>query len=443
MDYIVILLTKLLGKVTALLGGGTNLPGEIALKLRPQILKKLSMGYQIVLVTGTNGKTTTVSMLQSILRRTGKRAIGSTSGANLKSGVATCLIQNFPLLHKVKGDYAVLEVDEAYMRHVTEDIKPAVIAVTNIFRDQLDRYGEIDITLSLIEEACKKSPDTTLVLNGDEAMLGDFVPENKHFYYGFNTALDAAHHSATNVEGKHCKKCKTPYAYDFVTFNHLGAYCCPKCGFKRPALSLAVEEITEITADSSSVKAGLLTLTIPQAGVYNIYNALCAAACARVLGMQDEDIREGIAGQACKFGRQETVPIKNALLRIILIKNPAGAEQAIASVLPDKTPVYLGVMLNDRYADGTDVSWIYDVEFEKLRSMQAKGLLIGGTRAYDMGIRMKVAGFEKPEIHLTYEEMLTAIEGIEGRIYMFMTYTAMTGFRKFLYNKKYIKKLWF
>ncbi len=442
MDYIVIVFAKLIGFLSGLVGGGTNLPGQIALKLRPNILKRLIRGYRTILVTGTNGKTTTTAMLQSILKETGKRAVNSASGANMKGGVVSCLIRNFPLFRKVDGDFAVLEVDEAYMRHITAEISPEVIAVTNIFRDQLDRYGELDQTLALIEEACKKAPGATLVLNADEAMLGDFVPENEHFYYGFSVPI-RADEKTENAEGMFCKKCHTPYRYDYITFSHLGAYACPGCGFTRPEMHLSVDSILDLSQDGSVVSFGGEEITIPQAGAYNIYNALCAASCAKVLGVGDAEIKRGILGQKSKFGRQETVDIDGTALRIILIKNPAGAEEAIASVLPDKGEVSLGVLLNDNVGDGKDVSWIYDVEFVKLKSMQCKDFLVGGTRCYDMAVRLKTADFENLTVCEDYETLLTAIRKAGGRVYLFVTYSAMTGFRKFLHGKKYIKKLWF
>ncbi len=442
MDYIVILIAKLIGWACSLLGGGTNLPGQIALKMRPAILKRLVCGYRVVLITGTNGKTTTTAMLQSILKQTGKRAISSASGANMKGGVVSCLLKAFPLFRKVKGDYAVLEVDEAYMRHITAEISPEVIAVTNIFCDQLDRYGTMDQTLSFIEEACKNAPDAMLVLNGDEALFGDFLPEQNRFYYGFAVPISEKTVPKANAEGMFCKACNTEFSFAFSTFNHLGDYACKGCGFHRPKLQLAVEKIHKISADASLVTIGGAEILIPQAGTYNVYNALCAAACATVLGASNAQIAEGIAGQKSKFGRQETMRVENADVRMILVKNPAGASEAISSCLPDRNPVSIGILLNDNVGDGKDVSWIYDVEFERLSEMQVKSVLIGGTRAYDMAVRMQVAGFKTLEVLPTNEAFLEALRKETGRVYLLVTYSAMTGFRKLLHQKKYIQKLW-
>ncbi len=440
-DYLVILFAKVIGAFCSLLGGGTNLPGQLALKMRPGILKRLVRGYHVILVTGTNGKTTTTAMLQNILKKTGKRAINSTSGANMKGGVVSCLIRNFPLCGRVDGDYAVLEVDEAYMRYITADIEPEVIAITNIFRDQMDRYGEASKTLALIEEACQKAPGATLVLNADEPLLGSFLPQHKRFFYGFSVSPNAE--KREEAGGGFCKRCKVPFSYDFTTFGQMGAYRCPVCGFARPELGLATSEILEISADSSTVRMGDMTVHIPQAGAYNIYNALCAAACAKSVGVTSSFIEEGIREQKSRFGRQETVQVENAEVRIILIKNPAGAREAISSVLPDTEEVRVGVLLNDNVGDGTDVSWIYDVDFGRLSKMRVAEFLAGGTRAYDMAVRLETEGFQNISVYTGYDELVSALCHIRGRVYLFVTYSAMIGLRRQLHRKKYIQKLWF
>ncbi len=440
MDLLVILLAKCIGVLAGLLGKGTNLPGQVALKLRPRILKKLAGDYRIALVTGTNGKTTTTAMLESILKETGARTISNASGANMKGGIVSSLIRAYKVFGKRKG-FAILEVDEAYLRHITAEISPEVIAVTNIFRDQLDRYGELDKTLLLIEEGCKNAADAILVQNGDEPMLCDFLPDNKRFYYGFSHPIRETDGDNVNAEGTFCKNCNTPYVYDFVTFNHLGAYACPACGMRRPALSLSVDKIESISQDASHAVFSGLPVTIPQAGAYNIYNGLCAAACAKAMGANDQCIQRGLAGQKSKFGRQETIRVKNAEVRMILVKNPAGAAEAIASVLPDKEPVSVGVILNDNVGDGKDVSWIYDVDFEALGSMHIKSVFAGGTRGFDMAVRLQCAEFGNITV-LDDETLVPFLESLSGRVYLFVTYSAMVGVRAKLHKKKYIRKLW-
>ncbi len=446
LDYLVIFICKIIVFVTGLLGGGTGLPGRIALKIRPQILKTLAKEYRVVLITGTNGKTTTTGMIKNILVTAGKRAIISDSGANMKSGITACLIKNHRFFKKTKEQFAVLEVDEAYMRHVVEDLSPEIIAVTNIFRDQLDRYGDVDNTMNLIEEACTKVPETRLVLNGDEAMLCDFAPGNPHFYYGFRVPASYDNKCDVNEGGSFCKKCGAPYKYHFTTFSRLGDWECTGCQRQRPALALSVSAIKNISADSTDISFDGMDITVPQPGLYNVYNALCAALCTRLLGADDSAIREGILNQESRFGRQETIKIDSHEIRLILVKNPAGANEAINSVMPDKDSVRLGFMLTDDYGDGQDVSWIYDVDYEKLATLDYKNILIGGTRAFDMAVRLKVAGLDTGTFDVCedYDSLLSTIKsGYNSRVYLFATYTAMVSFRRYLRKKRYIKKLWY
>lgn len=440
MDYIIIFIAKVIGVISERLGGGTNLPGQIALKFRPAILKRLVKGYRVVLVTGTNGKTTTTAMIQNILSKTGKRAVTSPSGANMKSGVVSCLIKAFPLFSKVNGDFAVLEVDEAYMRHITSEISPEVIVVTNIFPDQLDRYGTVDKTADLIKEAIKNAPEAAVILNGDEPIMESLVSDRGCIFFGFET--ERTEKSLGKEEQEYCPKCRSTLEFSYMTGKGLGKYSCPKCDLVRPILSYKVEDIIHADADGSEVIINDFQIRIPQAGTYNIYNAVCAVACAGTLGVSHSDIIKGIEGQKSKFGRQETIQIGNASVRMILIKNPAGAKEAINSCLPDKNSVSIGIILNDNVGDGKDVSWIYDVDFECFSEMRIKNFLVGGTRVYDMAIRMKTAGFDMLSVCPTYESLLSKLKQEEGRVYLLVTYSAMTGFRKFLHQKKIIKNLW-
>lgn len=446
LDYILIFICKIIVFITGLLGGGTGLPGRIALKLRPQILKTLAKEYRVVLITGTNGKTTTAGMLKNIIVTAGKRAIISDSGANMKSGITSCLIKNHRFFKKSGEQFAVLEVDEAYMRRVVEDLSPEIIAVTNIFRDQLDRYGDVDNTMSLIEEACNKVPATRLVLNGDEPMLCDFAEANPHFYYGFKVPVSYDNKRDVNEGGSLCKKCGAAYNYHFTTFSRLGDWECTQCGRQRPMLNMGVSAINNISADSIQISFDGMDVTVPQPGLYNVYNALCASLCARLLGVDNNAIKEGILNQESRFGRQEKIKIDSHEIRLILVKNPAGANEAINSVMPDKESLRLGFMLTDDYGDGQDVSWIYDVDYEKLTSLDYNGILIGGTRAYDMAIRLKLAGLNTGAFSICedYDSLLSTIKsGYNSRLYLFATYTAMVSFRKYLRKKGYIKKLWY
>lgn len=446
MDRFIVLIAKVFCFISSFLGGGTSKPGELALKLCPDILKYLTRGCRVILVTGTNGKTTTCAQIASILRTAGCRVISNDSGANMKSGIVTSLIKGFPVFSKTgPNTFAVIETDEAYLHLITSEITPEIIAVTNLFRDQLDRYGEVDKTFNLIKKGCELAPDATLVLNGDESIFSDFLPQMKKYCFGFRINPLFEGGDELHAEGRYCTRCNKPYIYNFRTFSHLGDYYCESCENKRPKLSLGVDKVPVLTADYSLVSFDGLEITTPIPGAYNIYNALCAATVAGAVGVCPDDIKKGIESQKSKFGRQETVMVDGREVRIILVKNPAGCNEAINSVLPDKEKNEFCFLINDNFADGTDISWLYDAQFEKLAKMDYLHALVGGIRAYDMGIRLKCAGFDLARITITddYDSLLYSIRtNLTGRIYLFTTYTAMTSFRKFLHKKKYISTLW-
>lgn len=446
MDRLVVLAAKILCFAARILGGGTSMPGRLAMRIRPNILQYLTKDCKVILVTGTNGKTTTCAQITSILKAAGCNVINNSSGANMKSGIVTSLIEGFPVFPKKKEKCsAVIETDEAYLQYITSEITPEIIAVTNLFRDQLDRYGEVDKTFNLIKKGCELTPTSTLVLNGDESIFSDFMPQMKKYCFGFRVNPLFEGDDELHAEGRYCTSCNKPFIYNFRTFSHLGDYYCESCENKRPKLSLGVDKVPVLTADYSRVSFDGLEITIPMPGAYNIYNALCAATVAGALGVCPDDIKKGIESQGSKFGRQETVMVDGREVRIILVKNPAGCNEAINSVLPDKEKIEFCFLINDNFADGTDISWLYDAQFEKLAKMDYQHVLVGGIRAYDMGIRLKCAGFDPARIVVAddYDSLLYSIRtNLTGRIYLFTTYTAMTSFRKFLHKKKYISTLW-
>lgn len=438
------------GKITIFLSknilkGGTTFPGTIALKIDKKILKTVSQGYKTILVTGTNGKTTTTSMITNILRSEGYDVITNNTGANLFRGIVTCFIDNFRFFKKKTNSYAVIEVDEANVKFVTEYISPDIITITNLFRDQLDRYGEVYSTLDKILEGIHKTPNTKLILNGDDSLFGKLDLDNTIIYYGFNKGITSNASIEVNADAKFCKFCKSPYEYNFITYNHLGDFYCPNCGYKRPELSYHVDEITELAADFSTVTINNTEVTISQSGAYNIYNGLCAFAITKELGVSTKTIQDSLSKQDSSFGRQEEITVKDKSLKIILVKNPAGYNQAIDTLCLNKEPFSTVFFLNDNYADGQDVSWIWDVEFEKLNSLPIKDIFISGIRMYDMAVRLKTAGLNQDNFHIEadYEKLTTLIENAStNRVYVLATYTAMINYRKYLYLKGYIKKLW-
>ena len=428
-----------------ILKGGSTFPGAVALKLDKGILKKVAKYYRVILVTGTNGKTTTTSMIANIFKKNGNRVITNSTGANLFRGIVACFIDNYSIFRNNTGSFAIIEVDEANLKFVTEFITPEIITITNLFRDQLDRYGEVYTTLLKILEGIEKVPNTKLVLNGDDSLFGILPVKNEALYYGFNKAINESLTIDSNADAKFCKICKAPYEYNFITYNHLGDFYCPSCGYKRADLKYSVSDIIELTPNSSSVIINETPVTISQSGAYNIYNGLCAYSIASEMGIESGLIANSLSEQDSSFGRQEDILIENKRAKIILVKNPAGYNQAIDTLCLNHAEFSTLFMLNDNYADGQDISWIWDVEFERLNSLPIKKVFISGTRLYDMAIRLKTAGLDQNSfvIEKDYESLTNKIiNSSTDNIYILATYTAMINYRKHLYSKGYIKKLW-
>lgn len=440
----------LAGKTTIFLSkhilkGGSTFPGTVALKFDKKILSTVAKDYKVILVTGTNGKTTTTSMITNIFKNKGYRVITNNTGANLFRGIVSCFIDNYKFSKSNKGSYAIIEVDEANLKFVTDYITPEIITITNLFRDQLDRYGEVYTTLEKILEGVHKVPSSTLVLNGDDSLFGALDVKNPKVYYGFSNPINDNNTIDINADAKFCKICKAPYKYNFVTYNHLGDYYCTECGYKRPELKYKMEGIIDQTPSSSSVIINGNEVTISQSGIYNIYNGLCAYSIASESGIENNIIASSLGKVDSSFGRQEKIQIEDKNVQIILVKNPAGYNQALDTLCLNKESFSTLFMLNDNYADGRDVSWIWDVNFEKLSSLPIKDVFISGIRLYDMAVRLKTAGLNKESfiIEEDYEKLTEKLKASKSNnIYILATYTAMINYRKFLYSKGYIKKLW-
>ena len=299
-----------------------------------------------------------------MIKTSGKSVITNNTGANLKPGITSCFVDNYKFSKSESEKYAVIEVDEANLKFITEYVTPEIIIVTNLFRDQLDRYGEVYTTLNKILEGIKKVPAATLLLNGDESLLGALEVPNKTLYYGFECAVNENKVIDINADAKFCKNCKTAYEYDFITYNHLGKFHCSNCGYKRPELDFYIDAIKDLSTSGSIVSINGFEYYINQPGIYNIYNGLCAISAAKILGVQDSVIADSLKTVQSSFGRQESINIKGKEVKIILVKNPAGYDEAINTISLDKRAINLAVILNDNYADGRDVSWIWDVNLK-------------------------------------------------------------------------------
>lgn len=422
------------------LGRGTTLPGQIALKFDKNILDSLAKDYEIAVITGTNGKTLTTALTVGILQEAYGGITTNTSGANMITGITATFLS----AKKKNGKkIAVLEIDEASLAKVTEYIKPSLIVFTNIFRDQMDRYGEIYTTYQMIVDGAAKAPEATILANGDSPLFHSTNVVNPVRYYGFATEEHEPKLAHYNTEGVLCPHCHQIIRYKLNTYANLGSYTCLNCGFSRPELDYKLTELTEITNTSSAFVIDGQAYKINIGGLYNIYNALAAVSVAEFLGVSPQQIKAGFDKSKAVFGRQETFKIGNKDCTLVLIKNPVGATQAIEMMKLAPYDFSLSVLLNANYADGIDTSWIWDADFEQITQMDIPCIFAGGVRASEIARRLRVTGYD--------EENITQINSLDGIIqaienqgsqhaYILATYTAMLEFREHLAQRHVVGK---
>ena len=440
----IIFLTKLITKVMNLLGyGATTLPGRIALFFKRDILAKLSQGVKVIVITGTNGKTTSARIVEEGLKEAGKSYFINRSGANLITGITTSFILNSTNSGKCTKEYAVIECDENAFRTVSKYLKAKVVLVTNVFRDQLDRYGEVSHTLSAIQESVNNLPEATLVINGDCSLTNTLKRENT-VTYGVSVPLDQT--SAVR-DGTRCIHCKHQLEYDYFTYAHLGKYRCPGCGYCRETPDYNVTDIVETTPDSSTVMLnGTTPVKINLGGVYNIYNGIGALAALVSLGIDRETALHALERFSGAFGRMEKFRIHDVDVRMILIKNPAGCNQVLNYLTQLREPFTFVACLNDRAQDGVDVSWIWDVDFERLTAMgeQIASIDVSGRRAEDMAMRFKYAGFptERLRVNKDYRSLIENAVALGKPVYVMPTYTAMLALRGTISKAYGYKEFW-
>lgn len=441
-----IIVTKIIILFLKFKNKGSSFPGKIALKIYPDILKHVSKNVETILITGTNGKTTTTALTNHIFNNAFIDCFSNSTGANMLTGIVTTYIKNYNLFNRKISKTAIIEVDEASLKHVCKYIQPKIIAVTNIFRDQLDRYGEVYTTLNHIKEGIKLCSNSKLILNGDEPLLCSLEKVyNNKFFFGFDNFKSDENTKNLNVEAKNCKFCGETYTYNFITYNHLGDFKCNSCGFKREKLDFSIADILENNINESIIKIKNNVITINQGGIYNIYNVLCAYAISTVCSIPDYIVIDSIKSFSKVFGRQENFKIKSNSITMFLVKNPAGFNETLNTINLDKnSEMSIGFLLNDNFADGQDVSWIYDVNLEMIKNFNIKELFTGGIRTHDMSLRLNLTEIEKPiNTFEKYEDILKYLESKENEtIYILCSYTCMLEFRKFLYNKNYLDVVW-
>lgn len=439
-----IIATKIAILVLNLRKKGSSFPGKLALKIYPDILKHVSKNVDTIIITGTNGKTTTTALTTHIFKNAFINCFSNSTGANMLNGIVTTYIKNYNLFNRKESKTAIIEVDEASLKHICKFIEPKIIAVTNIFRDQLDRYGEVYETFNHIKEGIKLSINSKLVLNGDEPLLCSLQKiYNNRFYFGFENFDSEGSIKDINVEATNCKFCGSPYEYNFITYNHLGDFKCSKCSFKRDTLDYSITDVVESDINHSKIKIKNNIITINQGGIYNIYNTLCAYAISSICSIPDYIIVDSIKSFSNVFGRQESFNIKSNKVKMFLVKNPAGFNETLNTISKDEGEFTLGFLLNDNYADGKDISWIYDVNIECIKNFKLKEVFTGGSRTHDMSLRLYLGDIPNITPFESYEEILKFLEHKENEnIYILCSYTCMIDFRRFLHGKKYIENVW-
>ncbi|CAM3088168.1 DUF1727 domain-containing protein [Lactococcus hircilactis] len=421
---------------------GSTLPGKIALKFDPEILSALTKNYEIIVVTGTNGKTLTTALTVGILEKAFGHVVTNETGANMITGIVSTFLKA-KKASKNEKKYAVLEIDEASLPRITHYLKPSLFVFTNIFRDQMDRYGEIYTTYDFIVKGAENAPEATVLLNGDSPLFHSRTLVNPVKYYGFDHDHHHAKRAHYNTEGVLCPNCHHILEYTLNTYANLGNYQCPNCDFARPTLDYKLSALTEITNTSSQFVIDDNSYKINVGGLYNIYNALSAVAVAEFYDIKPEVIKAGFDESKAVFGRQETFKIGQKSVTIVLIKNPVGANQALEMMTLAPYPFTLVTLLNANYADGIDTSWIWDANFERIQEMHIDQIYTGGVRHSEMARRLRVAGFDENKIteYDTLPSLLTEIETkANDHVYLLATYTAMLSMRELLAEKGYVTK---
>lgn len=442
--FLTLLSTKLAARASRLFGGGGQaLPGLVAERLDPHIAGKLAgqLPGGVILVTGTNGKTTTTKMITAVLAAAGERVLTNSTGSNLKRGITSALIGAANVRGVLPYTVAVFEVDEASLRRVAPDLQPKAIVVLNLFRDQLDRYGELDTTAALIGEGIAAT-SANLYLNADDplvASLGRYAQNKAQVAFFGIEGLPVADHGgvSTAIDSDRCPICRELLIFDRIFYSHIGHYHCPNGHFNRPQPAVALTNVVDAgltgTRFTVAIDSRRHTVSYPLPGTYNLYNALAVISLTQGVGIDPQIILTTLAQTQAAFGRVERISVNGRNVCLLLIKNPAGFSQVVETFLLGRDKPTVLFVINDLDADGRDVSWLWDVPLEVLASAKPH-ITVAGIRGQDMALRLKYAGIESsiaPNIEASIENVLKQTpKGSD--IYVLPTYTAMVQVRKVL-----------
>jgi UDP-N-acetylmuramyl tripeptide synthase len=425
--------------------GGQALPGVIVGKIAPELPRKLAaeLPHGCILVTGTNGKTTTTKLIVEALRRGGETVLTNASGANLRGGIISALISAADLHGRIAATIGVFEVDEASLRLVAPELQPRHIVVLNLFRDQLDRYGEVDTTAELLAEGVAAT-NARVYLNADDARvasLASAAAPDRISYFGIERLPDRLTDARSAIDSDRCPRCSERLRFSRVFYSHLGHYSCPNGDFDRPRPDVAVTEVEH--ADLDGTKFVVSRGGIPHrmrfglSGTYNLYNALAAVSVATGLGLDPAVTAEAVRTTEAAFGRVEKTDVEGRTLWLLLIKNPAGFAQVLDTFLIGRTRPRVLIAVNDLPADGRDVSWLWDVPLEALSPGRPE-VVTAGTRAAEMALRLHYAGTEAAVASSVDDGISRLLAGLPPGedAYILPTYTAMLQIRRALHRRQ-------
>ena len=417
---------------------GVTFAGKVALKIDSSILKDLSsqVREKIFVVCGTNGKTTTNNLLCSAIESEGKKLVCNHTGSNMLAGVVAAFVLSAKNNGKLDADYACIEIDEASTLRIFPHFKPDYMVLTNLFRDQLDRYGEIDITMDMLNRAMKMAPDMTVIVNGDDALSAYLAMESGNPYktYGITERVFDSQSEHEIREGRFCKKCGARLEYEFYHYSQIGKYNCPSCDFTRPKIDFDASHIDMSHGLSFDVEGRHITADYK--GFYNIYNILAAYSAARTAGMELKNFDKVLSDFNPQNGRMEEFEIDGTHIILNLAKNPAGFNQNISAVMEVTKEKDIIIVINDNAQDGTDISWLWDVDFDRFSEDNIHSITVSGIRCQDMRLRMKYVGIQSELIPNVKSAIEARIKDGCKNLYVLVNYTALFSTRNILVDMK-------
>lgn len=439
-------LARAAGALSRLTGrGGTSLPGKLLVRLAPDAIHRLAGRLErgSAVISATNGKTTTAAMVASVLERTGARVVHNRAGANMAGGIAATLMNAAGSRGRIAGDTGLFEVDEFWLDQIVPEIEPRALLLANLFRDQLDRYGELETIAARWAALVERIPGTTLVLDADDPTVADLARRRTDpsaapvVFFGVEDPAVARTGGLQHAsDATTCRVCGAPYVYERAFLGHLGHYRCDACGATRPAPQVRALDVRLEGVRGARFRLvtpeGEREITLPLPGLYNVYNALGAAALTLALGASLDDVAAGLAAVGAAFGRAETITVGGRAMTLMLVKNPAGANEVLHTLALEEGEHDLLAILNDNVADGRDVSWIWDADFEVL-APHVRRATCSGTRAAEMALRLKYAGVPVERIEVAdrlADGLDRALAAGDGRLFALPTYTAMLALRE-------------